>query len=198
MTEDSDSLYRALHLWVARLLLHRGQLDFAEQVLTSVPEPIRSRDAQFQAMGRLYETLREAERGRGVFPWSIPPDRWWRTFPTLNFPPELNGESLTQWNPARVEDLDRESVWLIVGSKAGDEPATYGHVAIPRSRFDEASLDAKSSEIEPDRFLELAFYGSRGELRICCHPTDVAMDGQLPGFDPPDPRRYLKKKQPAP
>ncbi len=197
LAEDSGYVYRELHLWVARLLLHRGQLDFADLVLASVPEPIRRRDTQFQALGRLYETLREAERGRGVFPWSVPPDRWWHTFPNLSFPPEVNGEPLMQWNPARVEDVDEESVWMIVGSKAGDEPPTYGHVAIPRSRFDEASLDVKSQEIEPDRFLELAFYGARGELRIRCHPVEIAMDGQLPGFDPPNPRRYLKQNLPT-
>ena len=198
VAQDSEHLFRALHLWVARLLLHRGQLDFADQVLASVPESIRRRDTQFQAMGRLSETLREAERGRGVFPWSIPPERWWHPFPNLNFPSELNGEPLTQWNPARVESVDQESVWLIVGTRADGEPPTYGHVAIPRASFDEASLDVKSGEIQPDRFLELAFYGPRGKLRIRSYPADVAMDDQLPGFDPPDPRRYLNSKPRVP
>ena len=196
--EDSDYLYRALHLWVARLLLHRGQLDFAEQVLASVPERVRRHDTQFQALARLSATLHEAERGRGVFPWSVPPDRWWHSFPNLGFPPELNGAPLVQWNPARVEDGDQDSVWLIVGSKLAGELPTYGHLAIPRDRFDDASLDVKSEEIQPNRFLELAFYGSAGELRIRCHPAEIAMDGQLPGFDPPDPRRYLRRKQVTP
>jgi len=143
-TEVSEPVYRALHLWVARLLLHRGQLDFTEQVLASIPESIRQRDTQFQALSRLLETLREAERGRGVFPWSVPPDRWWHPFPNLSFPSEVNGEPLTQWNPARVEDVDEDNVWLIVGKKNPDKLPTYGHLAIPRDRFDDASPDVKS------------------------------------------------------
>jgi tetratricopeptide (TPR) repeat protein len=196
--EESESVYRALNLWVARLLLHRGQLEFAQQVLASVPGPVRERDTQFRALDRLLETLREAERGRGVFPWSVLPDRWWHPFPNLTFPPELNGEALMQWNPARVEDVDDENVWLIVGRKRPGEAPTYGHLALPRDRFDGASPDVKSADLTANRFLELAFYGSQGTLQVRCHPVDVTMDRDLPGFDPPDTRRYLKQKLSAP
>ena len=122
--------------------------------------------------------------GRGVFPWSVPPERWWHPYPNLHFPFEINGERLTQWNPARVEAVDDDSVWLIVGMKRADELPTYGHLAVPRFRFDEASPDVKSSELMANRFLELAFYGSQGTLQVRCHPADIALDRDLPGFDP--------------
>jgi len=192
---DDTGVFEALHLWVARLLLHRGQLDFAERVLNSTPTGVRREHVGFRALDRLLTALREAERGRGVFPLFIPPTEWWRRIPHLDFPPQVDGQPLIQWNPARIDHISGETIHLIVGkSPNGSISATYGAIAIDSQRFNAASLDDRAEDLAPGRFLELAFYGQQGLLRIRCHPVVSWRDPDLPPFVPGDPRRYLKKE----
>jgi hypothetical protein len=131
-----------------------------------------------------------------VFPWCVSPEDWWtKPYPHLKFDLAVDSMPLKRWYPGRVVEVDDESVWLIVGKKPESPGAspTYGRVPIPRKQFDAACSDVPSSKIEPDRYLELAFYGDDDVLRIRCHPSAVQMDSNLPGFDPPDPRRYLNR-----
>ncbi len=52
-----------------------------------------------------------------------------------------------------------------MGKRAEDgRRAEYAHVELPRSRFDAATLDEPSGELESGRFLELAFYGAEETL----------------------------------
>jgi hypothetical protein len=192
----NDGVWWALHLWVVRLLLHRGQLDFARYVLGDVHEETRKKDLQFVALGHLLQFLDQADEEESVFPWCVSPDDWWvKPYPQLSFDLEVDNLPLKRWYPGRVAEIDDEAVWLIVGKgpESPGEPPTYGRVAIPRAQFDVACRDVSSSEIEPDRYLELAFYGDDDVIRIRCHPSAVQMDTNLPGFDPPNPRRYLDR-----
>jgi hypothetical protein len=193
----ADRVWWALHMWVARLLLHRGQVDFARSVLTSVPDETRRRDGYFVALWRLLQLLEEVDSGESVFPWTVPAEtRWTSAYPHLPLPLDLDGAPLMRWNPARVLEVDRDNVWTIVGRKpAGDASGpVFGRVPIPRQLFDAASPAVPSSELEPDRYLELGFYGDQERLFVACYPPQVEMDKDLPGFDPPDSRRYLKKE----
>ncbi len=191
---DDSRVFEALHLWVARLLLHRAQLDFSEQVLNLTPSAVRKKHPGFRALDRLLTALREAERGRGVFPLSVPPREWWRQMPHLDFPPQIDGHPLIQWNPARVEQINGDSIRLVVGKKPIDSaPPTYGTITVDLQRFNTATLDARVEDLAEGRFLELAFYGNQGMLRIRCHPDTAWRDLDLPPFVPADPRRYLKK-----
>lgn len=192
----TDPVWWALHMWVARLLLHRGQVEFARFVLTDVPDETRTRDAYFVALWRLLQLLEEVDSGESVFPWTVPAEkRWTSSYPHLPLPLNFDGAPLIRWNPARVLEVDQDHVWLIVGRKlAGDESRpVFGRVSIPRRIFDAASPAVPSSKLEPDRYLELGFYGDQERLFVACYPPQVEMDKDLPGFDPPDPRRYLKK-----
>jgi tetratricopeptide (TPR) repeat protein len=158
----NDRVWWALHLWVARLLLHRGQLEFGRYVLGDVHEEPRRKDPQFVAIGHLLQFLDQAEDEESVFPWCVSPDDWWtKPYPHLTFNLEVDNMPLKRWYPARVVEVDDEAVWLIVGKKpesSGASP-TYGRVSIPRTQFDAACREVSSSKIEPDRYLELAFYG---------------------------------------
>lgn len=193
----ADRVWWALHLWVARLLLHRGQVDFARFVLTDVPDETRTKDMSFLALWRLLQLLEEVDSGESVFPWTVPAEtRWTSSYPHLPLPLDLDGAPLMRWNPARVLEVDRDRVWIIVGRRpAGDESGpVFGRVSVPRQLFDAASPAVPSSELESDRYLELGFYGDQEKLFVACYPPQVEMDKDLPGFDPPDPRRYLKKE----
>ncbi|MCU0673477.1 MAG: hypothetical protein MUE69_11860 [Myxococcota bacterium] len=62
-----ERFYRDLHGWLVRLLLHRGRLDFAREVLDAAPASIRSID-WWGALDRLWMRLDEAERDASVTP----------------------------------------------------------------------------------------------------------------------------------
>jgi tetratricopeptide (TPR) repeat protein len=196
---ERGSVFRELHLWVARLLLHRGQLDFAARVIEDVPPTVRKEHVGFRALERWLIAMQEARRARGVFPLQIPPGDWWRLSPHLDFPPQVAGKALLQWNPARVEAIQDGVVTLVVGQKPAEEAAlpTYGWIELPFDRFDAASLDERAEALRSGRFVELAFYGEEGILRIRVHPDRPWVDPDLPPLDPPDPQRYLKKGFPA-
>lgn len=193
---STDRVWRALHLWVARLLLHRGQIEFARYVLGDVPEELRNYDPQFVALGKLLRFLDQVDDEESVFPWSVSPNQWWtKPYPNLVFDLEVDKRPLKRWHPGRVLTVDDRAVWLVVGKapESAEASPTFGVVPMDRPRFDAACNDASAAEIEPDRYLELAFYGDDDVIRIRCHPSSVQMDSDLPGFDPPDPRRYLKR-----
>jgi len=190
--DGPDTVYHSLHLWVARLLVHRAQLDFADTVLSETPALVRETDIRFRAIRDLLAALREAERVRSVFPLSVPyHDRW--KGPHLEFRREIDEGKLVQWFPAQVDDVDEETVYLVMAKRApGDGKEEYAHVEISRTIFDQATLDENSGQLEAGRFIELAFYGVHEILRIRVHPGTAWQAPGLPALDP-DPRRYLRK-----
>jgi tetratricopeptide (TPR) repeat protein len=188
--EGPETVYQSLHLSVARLLIHRAQLDFADTVLNETPASLRKNDLRFGALENLLAALREAERARSVFPLTVPFNEWWTDKPHLDFSQK---QSIVKWFPAQVDAVDGDTIRLVMGKRAADgQRAEYAHVDLPRSKFDAASLDEPSGELEPGRFLELAFYGAEETLKIRSHPDLPWQSPDLPPIDP-DPRRYLRK-----
>ncbi len=86
-------VYENVHIWVARLLIHRGQLDFARDVLQSIPLAVRERNLGMKALARRLEALLEAQRIGAVFPLWVAPDDWWRG-PHLAAPLSDDGRQL--------------------------------------------------------------------------------------------------------
>jgi tetratricopeptide (TPR) repeat protein len=191
-------VYEHLHKWVARLLLHRAQLDFAENVLEELPEELRNADAGFRSLDRLLTSMKIARDARAVFPISIPPEEHWRG-PHLYFYETTAGRRLKQWNPARIDAIDENSLSLIVG-KRDEQSGTviYGNVELPVTKFNDASLDGRADQLTVGRFIEMAFYGDDGWLKIRIHRDKFYSDPDLPYFDPPNPRRYLQKETASP
>jgi hypothetical protein len=191
-------VYEHLHKWVARLLLHRAQLEFAENVLDELPEELRRADARFRSLDRLLESMKIARDARAVFPTNIPPEEHWRG-PHLYFYDTSAGRQRLQWNPARIEAIDDNYVSLIVGKR--DEQSgtvSYGNVELTVSSFDQASLDGRAYHMTVGRFIEMAFYGDDGLMKIRVHRDKTYTDPDLPYFDPPNPRRYLQKETASP
>jgi tetratricopeptide (TPR) repeat protein len=192
---DNDLwIFEGLHLLVARLLLHRAQLEFATEVLAGVPDIIRGEHKGFRALGRLLKGLTIARDERGVFPAEIDPDQYW-TRSHLDFPETHKGLRLIQWNPARVDSVNEHIVCLIVGKHDHATKSTiYGRVELGVAQFEAACPGQLASELAPGRLLELAFYGENGLLQIRIHPDIPYSDPDLPPLDPPNPRRYLEKE----
>jgi tetratricopeptide (TPR) repeat protein len=193
---NPEYVYRSLHSWVAALLLHREQLDFARQVLDHVPVDVRREHQGFVALGEKLAAMEEARRGRGVFPLSVPASHHWRKSPHLDFPPHVEGKELRSWYPARVEAVSPQSVMLIVGKRSeGVLPPTYGRISLSCDRFNAATLDECATDLRPGRFLELAFFGDEGVLKVRSHPEEAWEDPDLPYLIPPDTSRYLRKQE---
>jgi tetratricopeptide (TPR) repeat protein len=191
-------IYEHLHKWVARLLLHRAQLDFAESVLDELPGELRSTDAGFRALDQLLTSMKIARDARAVFPISVPPEEYWHR-PHLYFYETTAGRQLQKWNPARIDAIDKKTVSLIVGmhnEQSGQ--VVYGNVELPVTRFNDASLDGRADQLSAGRFIEMAFYGNDGLMKIRVHRDKVYSNPDLPYFDPPNPRRYLQKETASP
>jgi len=193
--EGPETVYQSLHLSVARLLIHRAQLDFADAVLHETPVSLRRNDRRFGALDNLLAALREAERARSLFPLKVTFNDRWTDKPHLDFPRK---QDIVKWFPAQVDAVSDETIRLVMGKLADDgQRVEYGHVELQRSRFDAAAMDEPSRELAPGRFLELAFYGAEETLRIRSHPDQPWESPDLPPIDP-EPRRYLRKAGIAP
>ncbi|MFH0900776.1 MAG: tetratricopeptide repeat protein [Pseudomonadota bacterium] len=194
-------IYENLHLWVVRLLVHRGQLDFADEVLRRIPTEISSRHPGLSALSRRLKALVQVRRLGAVFPLSIPPDEWWQG-PHL-CPLRLSPEAkLVRWMPARVDAIDEAGLHL----HAAEPPSThgvdpvYGSLTVAPSDFDRWTQDEHAHEIGAGRFVELAWYEGHDDPVIRVYRASAAGDPDIPPLFP-DPARYLRaagwvKKQP--
>lgn len=187
-------IYENLHLWVARLLVHRGRLDFANDVLRDISPIVRQWQPGIAAIARRLEALLEARRARAVFPLNIPPDRWW-SGPHLCPQRRSSGAELVRWMAGRVDALDEKEVHLHVAeppAAAGGSPS-YGFLSIPVADFDRWTRDERAGELAAGQFVELAWYGNEAEApMIRVHRELTWEDPDLPPLFP-DPTRYLRK-----
>ena len=188
-----DWVYGALHVWVARLSLHRAQLDFVERVLQDVPLRLQQTDARFIAIRHHLDAMRIARDGHSVFPIQVHPDSYW-TKPHLDLPLTTQEGKRMSWFPARIDFVDDEFVGLVVGKHdLSSGETTYGAVELTRTLFDDASFDEKASQLAEGHFIEMGFYGSGETMKIRVHENGPYIDPYLPDFDPPNPRRYLEQ-----
>ncbi len=172
--------FRELHRPVARLLLHRGRLDFAKEVLDDVPE--RLGDTWLAPTLTLLAQLEEAEADQLVFPASVPVTQRWNG-PHL-LVAEEERERVTRWMPGRIERANGEIV-----VRYAENATRFGRRTYTAAKFRRACPTAKPTMPPAGTFLEIiAFTGEEHEV-IRCHPLS-AMPSSLPALFPP-PDRYL-------
>lgn len=184
-------VYENLHLPVATLLLRRGQLDFARDVLSSVPEGLMHQP-KFRAASRRLTALYEVLEGGGVFPLSIAPEHWWDRGPHL-FRERLRGNKrLQRWLPARVEAVEKGILHLRLGERVNGK-ASYGLAEMTFKEFDASCEDEKASDLREGRFLEIAYFaeGKKAERVIRTHKDEPYDDPDLVE-EYPDPTTYIR------
>jgi tetratricopeptide (TPR) repeat protein len=186
------TIYRNLHVWVARLLLHRGQLDMAAEVLEGIPEENLRDDLGLRALKRRLDALLQARRGEAVFPLSVSQDHQWDG-PHLA-PKRLNKHPLTRWMPARVDAVSEEGISLQVAEppREPSNSARIGFLEVSRDQFNRGSEDIDAEQLEAGRFLELVWYEQQEQPLIRVFPAHEAQDPDLPPLFP-DPARYLRR-----
>ena len=189
---DADpAVYGSLHIWVARLLLHRGQLDMAREVLDGIPEGEFRDDPGKAALKRRLDALVQARGGEVVFPLTIPVEQQWQG-PHVA-PARHGGHALVRWMPARVDAVSEEGVVLQAAEVPEDgqaEPA-IGRLELTAEQFNAFSDDLAVDDLAAGRFLELAWYEGAEQPLIRVYPDEGWRDPDLPPLFP-DPARYLR------
>jgi tetratricopeptide (TPR) repeat protein len=187
-------VYLSLHRWVARWLLHWAELDFAEDVLRSIPSTLAERDASIQALWNLLRALRVAEQGPAVFPLTVPFTEWWSANGHTGLPLTWPDQQMRLWRPARVESVDQHSgrLFLVVADRPADQKALlqYRDVELSREQVERAAHGFNWAELKDGQFLELAYYGGENTLRIGLHRVTDYRDPQLIPLVPPPDRWY--------
>jgi len=195
-----SSFYRQLHLEVARMALHRMDLELAGEVLDLVPAGQREDLTKYGPLARRLRVLREVQQNGAVFPAWMSPDAWWQG-PHLFQRDEPELGHLRGWCSARVDGTDPEAE--IVRFRVARPPAaegaapTYGWMEVGFEALDRLrARDCPSArELTEDTFVELAWFARNG--------SDEAPVTQVRIFKPaapealprifPDPDRYLRR-----
>lgn len=173
-------LFRELHRPVARLLLHRGRLDFAKEVVDDIPD--RLGDTWLPPTRTLLAQLEEAEADQLVFPASVPRAQRWDA-PHL-LVSEQEKVRIVRWLAGRIERANGEIV-----VRYAESATKFGRRTYPAAKFRKLCPTAKQTMPAAGTFVEiLEFKGEDAEV-IRCHPL-VGMPPSLPPLFPlPD--RYL-------
>jgi tetratricopeptide (TPR) repeat protein len=190
-------VFLGLHRWIARWMLHWGELAMAKDVLDSIPSEHRT-DNGIPRLYDLLAALRMAEAGIAVFPLSVPKSRWWQPEGHTGLPIELNGKRLT-WFPARVDEIADGFAYLSVGRPVSD--SRFGLVTEQRelalTEIEEVALDFKVQELKEGRYLELAYDSELQLLKVGLHRSLELDDPELLPLVPPPNRWYQKARAAA-
>ncbi len=176
-------LCRSLHRWVARWLLHWGELDFAEEVLRSVPKEMTTTDASIQALWELLAALREAQSETAVFPLNVPAKERWSSGPHTNLPLRWQDKQLLSWQPARVESVDAEeqTVFLLAARRPesrGSEPE-YESIELTQSEVESIAYDFGWRDLGEGKFVEFGYYGQDNLRKMGLHRVVEWRDPRL-------------------
>jgi tetratricopeptide (TPR) repeat protein len=187
-----DWVYMSLHRWVARWMLHWSNLDLADNILRSIPSGLTA-DPSIARLNDLLIALRFAERGRAVFPLSIPASMWWTPNPHTNLPLAIVNQRLTMWLPARIQYVDPEGELFVMFAKPPSdaaEQAEFDEMKMDRSSVEAAAFQFRWNDLREGRFIELGYYGDAGSVRIGLHPDGLLNDADLIPLVPPPNRWY--------
>jgi len=188
-----ETYHDELHRWVARLALHRAELELAGQVLGDVPPAIAETRTWWQAMEQLRVALCHAEEDHAVVPLHVDLRGGLRRGPFL-LTPRRAGSPLGRWVAGRVDSTVDSTVFLRVAvpPEDSDEALSFGSMEIPFAQFDQRTDGASASELSPGCFVEIGSYDGTDSPVIAVHPQASAGLKGLPRLEP-DPQRYLRK-----
>lgn len=176
-------LYTQLHRAVALLLLHRGNVEFARDVLEDVPGQYAN-ISWFPKLRQRLQVLEEQADQRLVFPPSTPLKERWAG-------PRLATSGVAAWTPGWIEAIDDERVIVRFAERRGDVEV-FGRAEYTHDQFRERC----AIPVPPaGTFVERVWFTGRANEVILCHPTEVA--DELPGLPAlpfPPPARYLNRR----
>ncbi len=164
--------FAGLHARVAGALLHQGELSFAEEVLSAVPQWVATEETRQLRLA--LDARFQAQDTGAVVPAPRSSERWWEKPPRALAQIDTDGRHLAGWIAGRVEMVDGEGLHLrvaIVDSDTG-APPRLGHTVIDRERWSASCLDGAAVEsLAPGQFVEIGTYtdeenGERLAIRL--------------------------------
>jgi len=182
--EENQSLlpgvYEKLHGQLARLLLSRGELEFAQEVLDDVPP--EQRDPWWHALEQVRVCLEEDRDERLVFPPTLALAKRWEG------PHLADDREVSNWKPARVFGVDEEGVTLLLAAQ------TESHSTLRLSTGDLEQWNVLPGQLEVGTFVELIEYADETKAMKIWDSQSASFDAvpHLPGLFPlPD--RYIRR-----
>ena len=190
---QSETTYRALHRWVARWMLHWGDLEMAESILRQIDPPFCN-DPSIKILNDLLAALRLAESGIAVFPLSVALESRWAHHHT-DLPLKLSDSlQLNRWEPARVQHKDEGKIFIMKGIRPanGHDEIQVEEEGLCRSDIESKLSDCSWEDLTEGRFVEFGYYGLENELRIAIHKSLEWRDPNLLPLVPPADRWYKR------
>lgn len=182
------TFYETLHGWVADMALRRGQLSFADSVLSEVPPNVRTESSQITALIRRLRALQLAQADGAYVPAQYLVKGWWKKGPFLlgrriGDPRDI---PLRRWLAGRIEHLDEHEIELRVRdvdpASPADPPTASMRMSI--ADFDHLSRDEPAAELQPGRFIEVGLYsneaGDQAQRLLRVHAEREWSDDALP------------------
>jgi tetratricopeptide (TPR) repeat protein len=149
--------FNDLHAWVAGALIHQGELEFADAVLSAVPSWAATDDTT--QLRRALSARFEAQDRGTVVPAPRSSERWWQKPPRALSLTDTDGRRLASWIAGRVDSIDEEGVHLRVGVVENAAAPRFGVALIDRERWHASCLDGVDPDsLSPGRFLEIGNY----------------------------------------
>jgi tetratricopeptide (TPR) repeat protein len=192
-----EYVFKGLHRWIARWMLHWGELAMAEDVLNSIPPAYRD-ERSVVRLQEMLETLKLAELGIAVFPLSIRKSHWWNPAGHTGLPGQMDGKLLT-WKPARVDAVCDGIVYLKIGQKDKVNPHgfVYYDETLERELVERCVEGFQWSDLAEGRYLELGYYGDSGLMKIGMHRSLELDDPEILPLVPPPDRWYERARDNA-
>lgn len=192
---ESLNIYRELHLWIVRMALHRGELGFAQDVISRIPQDILRMDLEFSVLLRQFEGQSIAQEFGALVPAPYLVNGWWKNGPFLLDKRLRSGHELKVWWATRVDEItgDRENMSLRM---AAVEMGLDKQPEIFRSEMKMEDLNSwfvRPDEIEVGSFLEIGDYrlGDKQQTRAFVHRSVSNPLAEMPCMRP-EPERYLR------
>jgi hypothetical protein len=179
------SVYRGLHLHVARDLLYRGELQYTATVLRGVPPEI-AKEPRFRAIKERLWALREAQDHGSYVPAIYLRPEWWRR-PNL-----LRNTGLKRWLAAKVLTVSEDTIELDVADITPGDYPEFGFLELPIDTLSGWWREpGDASWLGAGDFIEIGFYDDDGrDVAAVRHSPRRWADTTASLGDDPD--RYLR------
>jgi hypothetical protein len=178
--QDDVSLYRDLHVDVARQALENGHHALAREFISRVPRQVRDRLLRYAPLRDWADYQSEIEAGETVFPPFVPHEQRW-----LRSHLAASGESVAAWMPGVVTAQEGE-LWRFRVAFSHEQ---FGWREVTREELVALNFDPAIKPLEVGRFVE--FIGTTNGERLDAWPPLIDDPFRQQRVTFPDPRRYL-------
>ncbi|MGV8124658.1 MAG: tetratricopeptide repeat protein [Candidatus Xenobiia bacterium LiM19] len=174
--EAGSEYYEKLHKPVAGLLLSRGLLEFAEEILSTIPDGILKREPFSTLVARLL-ALKEVRDYGSFLPAALVQPDWWLKDPPL--PRQLkDGFKLEEWLACRVDGVKQDESFSVQAARVildqHERPQTVTAI-ISWDDIDRWSMGFLSS-VELGDFLTIGLYRKPdGNPQLRLHRHELAL-----------------------